>query len=223
MNHWNKQRMSEENPPDDQNHEQPRDDQAAGPHAESASDLEQGPSAQPHTPEAKIEALQADLAQAKDQMLRAMAEAENTRKRLLREREDVRKYAISDFAKDLLDFADNFRRALGAIPPELQQADERIINVISGIEAMEKELLKNFEKHGIKKIEPMDEVFDPNFHEVMFEALGTGKPAGIIVQLIEPGYVLHDRLLRPARVGVAKDEGQGNGGSPPGGKIDTQA
>lgn len=170
----------------------------------------------------RIAALQAELGQAKDQMLRAMAEAENTRKRLLREREDVRKYAVSDFARDMLDFSDNFRRALGAIPEDLKGLDERIKAVIEGIEAMEKEVLRAFEKHGIRKIEPLGELFNPNFHEVMFEAPGTGKPAGTITQLIEPGYMLHDRLLRPARVGVAKDEGQGNGGGSPGGRVNTE-
>ena len=122
--------------------------------------------------------------------------------------------------RDLLYVADNIRRALESIPEDLQQADERIAGVISGIDAIEKELLKNFERHGIRKIEPMDEIFDPNFHEVMFEAPGTGKPAGTIIQMVEPGYILHDRLLRPARVGVAKDEGQGGGNDR---HIDTEA
>ena len=90
----------------------------------------------------------------------------------------------------------------------------------------EKELLKNFEKHGITKMEPLDQLFDPNFHEVMFEAPVPGKPAGTVMQVIETGYILHDRLLRPARVGISKDDGtQGGGNTPPhpGGHIDTQA
>lgn len=169
--------------------------------------------------------LEAELARMKDHMLRALADAENSRKRALKDREDAGKYAITAFARDLLDFTDNFRRALGAIPADLKSADERIVNVVSGIEAMEKEMLRVLEKHGIKKVEPTGQPFDANFHEVMFEAPGTGKPAGTIVQVIEPGYVIKDRLLRPARVGIAKDEGQG-GGMPsgaPGGRIDTQA
>ncbi len=172
--------------------------------------------------DARIEALQKELDAAKDQMLRAVAEAENTRKRLLREREDVRKYAVSDFAKDMLEFADNFGRALASIPSDALQ-DELVKNVVTGVEAMEKELQKAMEKHGIRKTEPMDEPFDPNFHEALFEAPGTGKPAGTIVELIEPGYVLQDRLLRPAKVGIAKDEGQGPAASDdPGSKIDTE-
>ena len=170
----------------------------------------------------QIAALQAELDKSKDQMMRALAEAENTRRRGLKDREDIRKYAVAEFARDLLDFSDNFGRALGAIPPELMELDERLKNVLTGIEDMETVLLKTFDKHGIKKIEPMDEQFNPNFHEVMFETPGTGKPAGTIIQIIEPGYVLHDRLLKPARVGIAKDESQ-SAAPEAGDNIDTQA
>jgi len=173
-----------------------------------------------------VAALEAELARMKDHMLRALAESENTRRRAQKDKEDAGKYAISAFARDLLDFADNFRRALESIPADLKSADERMEGVISGIEAMESALLRNFDKHGIQKILPMDQVFDPNFHEVMFETPGTGKPAGTIIQVIEPGYLIKDRLLRPARVGVAKDEGQGSGAPPsgdPGGTVDTEA
>jgi molecular chaperone GrpE len=168
---------------------------------------------------AKLEALQAENLQLRDQALRALAEAENARKRALKEREDAAKYGISSFAKDLVTVADNLRRALEAIPTEALQADPHLKNLNDGIEATERDLLKSFEKNGIKKLNPMGEIFNPNFHEVMFEAPGTGKAPGIIIQVIETGYTLNDRLLRPARVGVAKDEGQ----SPAGGHIDTQA
>lgn len=170
----------------------------------------------------KIAALEAELDKAKDQMMRALADAENTRRRGLKDREDIRKYAVAEFARDLLDFSDNFGRALESLPKDLMEADERLKNVLTGIQAMESTLMKTFEKHGIKKIEPMDELFNPNFHEVMFEAPATGKAAGTIVQVIEPGYVVADRLLRPARVGIAKDEGQG-GTSNGGENIDTSA
>lgn len=152
-----------------------------------------------------IAALQEEVASAKDQTLRALAEAENIRKRAFREREDAAKYAIAGFARDLLDFADNFQRALGAIPEEAR-SDARVAAVVEGILAMEKDLFTTFEKHGIQKITPMDEMFNPNFHEAMFEAPGTGKPGGTIIQVIESGYILKDRLLRPARVGVAKND-----------------
>lgn len=169
----------------------------------------------------KVAALQQELDKSKDQMLRALAEAENARKRALKERDDTSKYAVTAFARDLLSVADNLRRALDAIPADLLAADPRLKNVTDGIAATERELLKSFEKGGIRKITPEGEPFNPNFHEVMFEIPGTGKPPGTVLQVIESGYVLHDRLLRPARVGVAKDEGQGN--SRPGGQIDTQA
>ncbi|GEM_PF-1471214 len=153
---------------------------------------------------AVVEALQAELAEAKDKMLRAVAEAENTRRRSERTLDDTRKYAVSGFARDLLDVADNLRRALEAVTPEQRAASPELQALLAGVEATEKGMLQTFERQGIKKIEPRDGKFDPNLHEVMFEAEGTGKPAGEIVQLLEAGYVIHDRLLRPARVGVAK-------------------
>jgi molecular chaperone GrpE len=170
-----------------------------------------------------IAGLQDELDKAKDQMLRALAEAENSRKRSIKEREDASKYAVSSFAKDLVNVADNLRRALDAIPAEAMAADPHLKNLNDGVEATERELLKSFEKNGIRKINPMGEPFNPNFHEVMFEAPGSGQPAGTVVQVIETGYILNDRLLRPARVGVAKNEGQGNGASEPGSRIDTKA
>ncbi len=152
---------------------------------------------------ARIKALEAEVADAKDKMMRALADAENTRRRSVKDKEDIAKYAVSSFAKDLLDFSDNFHRALAAIPAELHD-DERIASVIMGLEAMDANLLKSFEKHGIRKIEPLDEPFNPNFHEVMFEAPTPGKPAGIVIQVVEAGYVLNDRLLRAAKVGISK-------------------
>ena len=166
-----------------------------------------------------LSAMQAELDQLKDQMMRALAEAENTRQRARREREDASKFAIANFARDLLAVSDNLRRALDAVPADLQQADERIGTIMQGIEATERELLKTFEKNGIRKMDPTGQPFNPNFHEVMFEAPGTGQPSGTIIQVIETGYVLNDRLLRPARVGVAKD----NGGAPAVHSVDTQA
>ena len=155
---------------------------------------------------AKVAALQGELADMKEQALRAMAEVENIRRRSVKEREDASRYAVSSFAKDLLDVADTFRRAIDSVPAEMREADPRVVSLLDGIEATERKMLGMFGRHGIKKLEPVDEVFDPHFHEVMFEAPVPGKAAGIIIQLIEPGYTLHDRLLRPARVGVAKGD-----------------
>lgn len=177
----------------------------------------------PAAPAADTSALEAELAATKDQMMRALAEVENIRRRSAKEREDAAKFAATGFAKDMLDIADNLRRALDAMPTDLLDSEPRLKNLVDGIEATERTLLKNFEKHGIKKIEPLDEIFNPNFHEVMFEAPVPGKPAGTVMQVLEAGYVLNDRLLRPARVGVVKDDGQGTGSAHPGGTIDTSA
>ncbi|MCB1532659.1 MAG: nucleotide exchange factor GrpE [Alphaproteobacteria bacterium] len=174
---------------------------------------------------AVIDALRAELEQNKEQMMRALAEAENTRKRAQKDREDASKFAVSGFAKDLLDVADNLRRALAAVPEDLLEADVRVKNLLDGIEGTERQLLRSFEKNGIQKLDPLGEPFDPNFHEVMFESPAPDKPAGTIVQVLEVGYVLNGRILRPARVGIAKDEGQGGPQSPPtepGGTIDTE-
>lgn len=151
----------------------------------------------------RIAGLEAEIADAKDKMMRALADAENTRRRAVKDREDAGKFAVTSFAKDLLDFSDNFHRALAAIPQELHD-DPRIASIIEGLEAMDANLLKSFEKHGIKKIEPIDETFNPNYHEVMFETPVPGKPGGVVIQVVEAGYVLHDRLLRAAKVGISK-------------------
>lgn len=174
---------------------------------------------------AQITELEARLAESKDQTLRALADSENTRRRAQKDREDAKKYAVTEFARDLLGFSDNFRRALDSIPPELAEENDRVKSVLDGLTAMEREILSTFEKHGILKIEPMGELFNPHYHEVMFESPGTGQKAGTIIQVIEPGYVLHDRLLRPARVGVSKDDGSDNDSQSgdPGGHIDTEA
>lgn len=148
--------------------------------------------------------LEAKLAEMKDQTLRAMAETENIRKRTEREIADTRKYAVMGFAKDLINVSDNLRRAIESVPEEEKQENEVLKNLFAGIEATERELLKAFAQKGIKKLEPLEEKFDPNFHEVMFEAPSTEHPEGIIIQIIEPGYMINDRLLRPARVGVSK-------------------
>lgn len=157
----------------------------------------------------EVDRLTAELAKMKEQALRALAEAENTRRRAQKDREDATKFAIASFARDLLPVADNMRRALDAISSELVESSPEVKNLMDGINATERELLRTFEKNGMEKIEPMGQAFDPNMHEVMFEMPAGGKPAGTILQVMEPGYALKGRILRPARVGVAADEGQG--------------
>ncbi len=173
----------------------------------------------------RITILEEELARTKDQMMRAVAEAENGRKRALKEREDASKYAVSSFSRDLLSVADNLRRALDATPAELLEQHPQIKNLTDGIEATERELLRSFTKHGIKKTEPLGERFDPNFHEVMFEAPMPDKQAGTIIQIIEAGYTLNGRILRPARVGIAKNDSGVQEPSPESGGhiLDTQA
>ena len=175
---------------------------------ESPEDLDAELEADIGESERKLKELEGAFLHTKDQLLRTVAEMENLRKRSAREREDASKYAVASFAKDLLEVADNFRRALDHIPAEMRD-DAKSKAVIEGIEATERTMLKAFEKNGIKKIEPIDEAFNPNLHEVMFEAPVPGKQAGTIIQLVDVGYILNDRLLRAAKVGVAKDTGDG--------------
>jgi molecular chaperone GrpE len=153
--------------------------------------------------EERLLAAEAEAAEFKDKALRAMAEVENIRRRAQRERDDAVKYAASNIARDLLSTADNLRRALTSVN-EGQIADEATKNLLTGVAATERELLAAFEKNGIKRLDPKDERFDHNFHQAIFEVENTGKPSGTIVEVLQPGYVLHDRLLRPAMVGVAK-------------------
>lgn len=176
-----------------------------------------------------LEEAKAEIARLKDQLLRALAETENVRRRSAREREDTQRFAISNFAKDMLAVADNLGRALAAIPADALESDPALKSLVDGVSATERQLLGSFERHGIKRIDPMGEKFDSNLHQAMFEVPGSGQPAGTIVQVLQPGYLINERLLRAALVGVAKAEpasASGNGGGeapPPGSRIDTVA
>lgn len=160
----------------------------------------------------------AEIAALKDRLLRTLAEMENLRKRSEREREDAAKYAISSFARDLLGVADNLRRALDSLP-ESARNDENVKVFADGMELIERELLKSFEKAGIRRIEPLGEKFDHNFHEAMFEVPTPDQPSGVVIQVIQPGYIINDRLLRAARVGVTRAVAPESGES----KLDTRA
>lgn len=166
-------------------------------------------------PTAQVEALTAEVDQLKDQLLRALAEAENTRRRLQKEVEDARKYAVSGFAKELLPVADNFRRALDAIPKDATDG-EVLKNLIAGIEATERQLLASFERFGIKPLNPQGQPFDPHFHRVMLEQEDASLPAGTVTQVLQCGYMIQDRLLREALVAVSK-------GGPVAHKVDQSA
>ena len=151
----------------------------------------------------RVAELESELASHKDQLLRQLAETENARRRAEREREDAMRYGVSALAKDLVAVADNLRRALDAAP-ESEVMDEKLKNLRIGVAATERELLAAFEKRGITRIDPLGEVFDPNFHEAAFEMPDPSKPQGTVIQVLQPGYLIFDRLLRPAMVGVAK-------------------
>jgi molecular chaperone GrpE len=163
------------------------------------------PGAEATSLEERLAAAEADLAESKDRLLRALAETENVRRRAQREREDAAKYGASNLAKDLLNVADNLRRALASVP-EGQAKDELTRTLLQGVDATERELLAAFERHGIRRIDPMGERFDHNFHQAIMEIENSGQPGGTVVQVLQPGYAMHDRLLRPAMVGVAKGE-----------------
>ncbi|MBP7253007.1 MAG: nucleotide exchange factor GrpE [Alphaproteobacteria bacterium] len=150
----------------------------------------------------RITELEEQIKALKEQGLRYLAEAENVRRRGLKEKEDAGKYAVTGFARDLLDVADNFERALSAMPRE--GLSDGVKNLVTGIEATGRQLAAALEKAGIKKISPLDQPFDPNFHRVMMEIEDASKPTGTIVQVLQAGYVIHDRLLREALVGISK-------------------
>jgi molecular chaperone GrpE len=151
-----------------------------------------------------VEELEEQVAELKDQLLRSVAELDNYRKRSEREKDQMRKFGIANFAKELLSAADNLRRALDSGPSNLEGTDESVKNLIVGVELTEKELLNAFEKNGIRKIEPLGEKFDYNFHQAMFEVESDDQEAGIVVQVLQPGYAIEDRVLRAAMVGVSK-------------------
>ena len=149
----------------------------------------------------------------KDQLLRALAETENVRRRVQRDRDEALKFATTGLAKDLLPVADNLRRALEAIPKEALETDEALRTLATGVEMTERLLLAALERHQIKPIEALGQKFDSNLHQAMFEVPGTGEPAGTVVQVLEAGYTINGRLLRPALVGIAKAEATASGGN----------
>ncbi len=148
--------------------------------------------------------LTAEVDKLKDQLLRTVAELENYRKRAEREREETAKFAVTNFARELLTVADNLRRALESAPENLDHPEKLLKSLLEGVEITEKELLFAFKKHGVEKIDPLGKPFDHHLHQAMFEVEDSDQPAGTVVHILQPGYQLSGRLLRPALVGVAK-------------------
>src|SRR6478672_2143034 len=152
-----------------------------------------------------VAALAKEAADLKDRLLRTLAEMENLRRRTEREVADARAYGITNFARDILAVADNMERALQALDDEIRaKADAGVKALLDGVELTERELIKVMEKYGIKKLEPQGQKFDPNLHQAMVELPDASVPAGTVVQVMQPGYTIGDRVLRPALVGVSK-------------------
>jgi len=193
-----------QNPPD-----------AAKPEVDVANNKAEEAESSVDAAESALDEASTEIGKLKDQILRAMAETENTRRRMKKETEDAQKYAVGSFAKEMLNVADNFRRALDAVPKDSADNDT-LRNLVTGVEMTERQLLAAFEKFGIKKLDPMGQAFDPHFHQVMMEQEDLSKPAGMIVQVLQCGYMIHDRLLREAMVVVSK-------GGPAAHKVDTSA
>lgn len=154
----------------------------------------------------EIAALSEEVASLKERMLRMAAEADNTRKRLEREKAEAALYAATNFARDLLSVADNMNRALAAVSPEVR-ADKVAANLLAGVELTERELHNVFQRYNIRKLETVGQKFDPNMHQALFEMPTKDQPPGTVVQEMQAGYAIGERCLRPAMVGVAKAEG----------------
>ncbi len=156
------------------------------------------------TPAARIAELEKQLADMKNEALRYLADAENTRRRAAKEKEDTAKYAVSKFSRDLLDVADNMQRALQSVKPDMLEGNAGIKNLCVGIEATAQQLSSVFERYGIVKMDPTGQLFDPNHHQVVTEVDAADKIPGTVVQVLQTGYMIQGRLLREAMVAVAR-------------------
>lgn len=153
--------------------------------------------------ESRIAELEAQLAEAKDQWIRAVADAQNARRRAKLDIEEAHKFAVARFAKDMLPVSDNLGRALQALPPGGEGLDDRLKGVVQGVEATQRELQAVLERNGVKKIEAQDKPFDPNLHQAVAQVPDTSRPNNTVAQVYQDGYVINDRLLRAAMVVVA--------------------
>jgi molecular chaperone GrpE len=159
---------------------------------------------QPQADDALVAATR-ESAELKDKVLRTLAEMENLRRRTEREVGDARTYGIAGFARDVLGIADNMQRALDAAQQELSgSTDPGVKTLLEGVELTERELLKALEKNGVKRFDPQGEKFDPNLHQAMYEVPDASVPSGMVMQVIQPGYMIGERMLRPALVAVSK-------------------
>jgi len=154
---------------------------------------------------AVVEALNAENSQLKDRVLRTLAEMENLRRRTEREVADAKTYGVTSFARDMLSVVDNLARALEHLPAEARtNADPHLQSMIEGVELTARDLEAALGRHGVKKLEPKGQKFDPNFHQAIFEAPDETVPAGTVSQVVQSGWTIGDRVLRPAMVGVSR-------------------
>lgn len=152
-----------------------------------------------------VESLKTENAELRDRYLRLAAEMDNLRRRTERDVKDAKSYSVAGFARDMLTVSDNLRRALDAIPAEAREAgDPGLVALIEGVEMTERAMLVTLERHGVKKVEPDGQKFDPHFHQAMFEVPNPDVPNNTVVQVVQAGYTIGERVLRPAMVGVAK-------------------
>ncbi len=213
-------------------------DRASAANDAAGADAEGGPAEAGASADAEggapdpMETLRRENAELKDKMMRAVADAENTRRRAEKDAADARKYAASTLVKELLPAVDNLRRAVDSVPEAITAENEQVNNLVVGVEMTEKQILEAFEKAGIHRIDPQGEKFSYERHQAISETADTDLPDGTVAQVLQPGYMLHDRLLRPAMVVVAKGgrggKGDTGGGDPSagadeGGGVDTTA
>lgn len=163
--------------------------------------------------------LAGENAELRELLLRALAQVENVRRRAERDLGDVRQYAITKFAGDMLNVADNLARAIASIPAQAREGVETVKTLIEGVKLTEREMLCSLEKHGIRRLNPVGQRFDPNFHEALFAAPDPSVPNGTVIKVMEPGYSIGSRVLRPAKVGVAGGAAQSRATPGPEGQL----
>jgi molecular chaperone GrpE len=169
----------------------------------AGSEHDSGAATPPLGQEPSVADVAAELAVAKDRVLRSLAEQENIRAQARRDRDEAVRYAVAGFAGDLLSSVDNLERAIASVPAD-KRSEPVVAGLLTGVEATRRALLDTFAKHGLKRLDPIGEPFDPHRHEASFEAADALFPPGTVTSVIQPGYMHHDRLLRPALVGVSK-------------------
>ncbi len=176
------------------------DDPATMPNPDATADS----SAEDTAPDERVATLAAEVSELKDKLLRTLAEQENLRRRTEREVSDSRQYAVTSFAREMLIVADNLRRAIQAVPPEARATDPALSTLMDGVDATERGLEQTLTKFGVRQISPKGQKFDPGFHQAMYEVETADSPPGTVTDVIQAGYVIGERVLRPALVALAK-------------------